>query len=64
MGLRYTTLRAAGIPEKYSVDGFPTVILIDPQGIIRAVHVGYSAHLREQLDQEIRKFLPAKVTSR
>ena len=32
MGLKYATLRAEGIPEKYGVQGFPTLILIDPEG--------------------------------
>ena len=46
MGLKYETLRAEGIPEKYGVQGFPTLILIDPEGKVRDVHVGYSPTLR------------------
>ena len=32
IGLKYATLRADGIPEKYGVQGFPTLILIDREG--------------------------------
>ncbi|HEY2586207.1 MAG TPA: TlpA disulfide reductase family protein [Tepidisphaeraceae bacterium] len=59
MGLNYATLKATGIPEKYGVHGFPTLIVIDPQGVVRDVHIGYSPHLREDLGQTIRKLLPS-----
>src|SRR5439155_1184551 len=29
MGLKYPTIKATGIPEKYGVQGFPTLIVID-----------------------------------
>lgn len=64
MSLNYDNLRAHGIPEKYGVDGFPTAILIDPKGVVRAVHIGYSAHLRDELDREVREFLPSKTAGR
>lgn len=60
MGLNYTTLHAVGIPEKYGVEGFPTLVLIDPKGVVRAMHVGYSAAVRKELDQEVRDLLPRK----
>lgn len=63
MGLSYNNLRAIGVSEKYGVDGFPTVILIDALGTIRAVHVGYSADLREELGRDVRKFLPGKTAT-
>ncbi len=42
MQLNYTTLHGQGVPEKYGVQGFPTFIVIDQKGIVRARHVGYS----------------------
>jgi len=47
--LNYPTLKAAGLPEKYAVMGFPTLIIIDPDGVVRARHVGYSPTLRDDL---------------
>ncbi len=60
MGLKYATLRAEGIPEKYGVRGFPTLILIDPEGTVRDVHVGYSPTLRTDLAKMIEGLLPLK----
>lgn len=61
MHLNYAiTLRSPEIPAKYGVHAFPTFILIDPAGIVREVRDGYSPHLREELDQAVRKLLPAK----
>jgi peroxiredoxin len=59
MGLNYATLKATGIPEKYGVRGYPTLFVIDPQGVVRDMHLGSSPHLREDLEQTIRKLLPA-----
>jgi thiol-disulfide isomerase/thioredoxin len=60
MGLKYATLRAEGIPEKYGVHGFPTLILIDPEGTVRDVHVGYSPTLRTEVAKMIEGLLPLK----
>ena len=51
--LNYATLKAKGLPEKYSVQGFPTLIVIDQKGIVRVRHVGYSPSLREELVKQI-----------
>jgi peroxiredoxin len=60
MGLKYATLRAEGIPEKYGVQGFPTLILIDPEGTVRDVHVGYSPTLQADVAKVIEGLLPRK----
>ena len=61
MGLRYQTLRAGqDLPEKYGVQGFPTLIIIDAQGVIRDMHVGYSPDLRQQVETTVRKILKAE----
>ena len=60
MGLKYVTLRAEGMPEKYGVQGFPTLILIDPEGTVRDVHVGYSPTLRTDVAKSIEGLLPSK----
>ncbi len=45
MGLNYATLKAAGLAEKYKVQGYPTLIVIDQEGTVRDVYVGYSPAL-------------------
>jgi thiol-disulfide isomerase/thioredoxin len=49
MGLGYPTVRAQGLPEKYGVRGFPTVVLIDRKGVVRDFHVGYAPDLSQTL---------------
>jgi thiol-disulfide isomerase/thioredoxin len=55
--LNYLTLKAVGLPEKYGVEGFPTFIVIDQKGIVRARHVGYSPTLREEMGHTIEGLL-------
>jgi peroxiredoxin len=60
MGLKYPTLRAEPLAQKFAVDGFPTLIVIDQQGIIRDVHGGYSKTLRAEVGGVIGKLLQAQ----
>jgi thiol-disulfide isomerase/thioredoxin len=55
--LNYLTLHGTGIPEKYGVQGFPTFILIDQKGIVRARHVGYSPTLHDEMAKTITSLL-------
>jgi thiol-disulfide isomerase/thioredoxin len=57
MALSYPTLKAQGIPEKYGIHGFPTLVIIDRHGVVRAWHVGYSATLRDRVVAEVEKLL-------
>jgi thiol-disulfide isomerase/thioredoxin len=59
LSLNYNILRAdQSIPQKYGVQGYPTLIIIDQQGIVRDVHVGYSPDLRQKVEHSVRKLLP------
>jgi peroxiredoxin len=60
MQLKYPTLKATGLPEKFGVRGYPTLVIVDPQGNIHDLHVGYTPTLREELGAVIRKLLAAK----
>jgi peroxiredoxin len=60
MKLTYPVLRAQGVPEKYKVQGFPTLIVIDPEGTVREFHVGYSPTLRDDVAKVIRGLLTKK----
>ena len=60
MGLNYTTLiEATKEPEKYHVRGFPTLVVVDPQGKIAEFHVGFTPNLRAEIGSVIRRNLPA-----
>ena len=60
MKLKYPTLKAETLAHTFDVDEFPTLLLIDQHGVIRDVHVGYSANLRRDLGLQIRKLLSEK----
>ena len=60
MSLKYATLCADGIPEKYGVRGFPTLIVIDTEGTVRDVHVGYSPTLKTDVAKTIEGLLTKK----
>jgi hypothetical protein len=64
MGLKYPTLLARGIPEKIDIKGFPAVILIGPDGVVRDIRYGYLPTLGAELAKEIEGLLPrgAKLT--
>jgi peroxiredoxin len=57
MALNYPVLKAKGVPEKYHVRGFPTLIIIDQEGKVADIHVGYSATLREQVARSVKRLL-------
>ena len=42
------------------VQGFPTLIVIDPEGNVREFHVGYSPTLRDDIAKVIRGLLAKK----
>jgi peroxiredoxin len=60
MKLTYPVLRAQGVPEKYKVQAYPTLIVIDPEGIVREFHVGYSATLHDDITKLVRGLLAKK----
>jgi len=59
LALDYPQVQATGIPEKFAVQGFPTLIIIDQEGKVRDLHVGYSPDLREQVSKKIQTLLSA-----
>jgi hypothetical protein len=60
MGLKYPTLKAIGLPEKFGVRGFPTLIVIDQQGKVHDLHVGYTPTLRQDIGRQIKALLEKK----
>ncbi|MGA2582385.1 MAG: TlpA disulfide reductase family protein [Tepidisphaeraceae bacterium] len=61
--LNYPTLKAADLPAKFGVGGFPTLILIDQMGVVSRVHVGWSPTLREDIGAQIQSLLNQPPTA-
>lgn len=57
MGLNFPTLKATGLPEKYKVQSFPTLVIIDQQGIVRDIHLGFSATLKDEVVKSVEELL-------
>jgi thiol-disulfide isomerase/thioredoxin len=55
--LNYPVLKARDLPEKYHVNAFPTLIIIDPAGKVADIHVGYTSTLREDVARTVRELL-------
>jgi peroxiredoxin len=49
MGLAYPMLRADKFAERYNAATVSEVVIIDQQGIVRDIYVGYSPNLREDV---------------
>ncbi len=60
MALEYPVLRSDELPAKYAVNSFPTLVVIDQQGKIADVHIGYSDHLFEDVTATVDRLLEAK----
>ncbi len=50
------------IAKKYNVRGIPTMAIVDKQGIVREVHVGASANLKEELEKALDKLTEQKTS--
>jgi thiol-disulfide isomerase/thioredoxin len=57
MQLEYPVLRSEDLPAKYAVQGFPTLIIVDQQGNIADIHVGYSPELYAQVTAVVDQLL-------
>jgi thiol-disulfide isomerase/thioredoxin len=60
MELTYPNLKAWEIRTKYGVRYYPTLLIIDPNGIVKDFYVGYSPTLRDDLITKVKELLPAK----
>jgi peroxiredoxin len=58
MKIPYPVLRANDIKETYPVNGCPTFVLVDQNGIIRNLRFGYSKSLYDDMAQHIINLLP------
>ncbi len=49
------------VGEAFQVEGYPTVVVLDAKGIVRAAHVGYSAEVGKTLGREVDALLDGKA---
>jgi thiol-disulfide isomerase/thioredoxin len=60
-GLDYATLRIdRKLPQKYGVRGYPTLVIIDQQGNVHDLHVGYTPTLQQEIGEVVRQLLAKK----
>jgi len=60
MSLNYPNLKASHLPEKYNVTSFPTLVILDQDGVIRDVHFGCSPTLRDDVVKSVEQLLNLK----
>ena len=46
--------------DTYGVSGIPTLVIVDKQGVVQVVHIGFSDSLKETLTQELSDILEGK----
>lgn len=59
--LSYPILKAGALPAKYMIPGFPTLLVIDQQGVVRDMYVGYSPTLGKDVSEIIEALLNEKA---
>jgi peroxiredoxin len=65
MGFKYPSLHAnEELARKYGVSTFPTTVVVDQEGIVRAFHVDYARSLGEDVAATIQKLLAETTNSR
>jgi len=57
MKLNYPVLKAAELQGKYRVSAFPTLIIIDRDGKVADVHVGYTKTLHAEVSKSVKSLL-------
>jgi thiol-disulfide isomerase/thioredoxin/outer membrane lipoprotein-sorting protein len=51
---------AQSVGDAFGVQGIPTLVLLDPEGVVQAVHVGYKEGIGEELQGDIETLLSGK----
>jgi hypothetical protein len=60
MGFTYPTLKAQSLLDKYGICSFPTLVIIDQQGIVHDLYIGDSRDLRKEVGDIVRNLLAKK----
>jgi thiol-disulfide isomerase/thioredoxin len=60
IGFTYPTLKAQSLLDKYGICSFPTLVIIDQQGIVHDLYIGDSPDLRTEVGDIVRNLLAKK----
>lgn len=60
MGIGYPVLRSEKVDGKYLVGGIPHLAIIDREGKLVGIHLGYTPTLREEVAKDVRRLLGAE----
>jgi thiol-disulfide isomerase/thioredoxin len=60
LGLEYPQVKAEGLSKLLDIHSFPTLIIIDQEGVVRHIHTGYSPDLHDRVAKHIDKLLQQK----
>ena len=59
MQLMYPTLYAKEIAAGYHIQVFPTLLILDQNGVVKDIHCGYSPDLRDEVEKQVEALLKA-----
>lgn len=57
MKIPYPTLHAKDIAAGYKIHEFPTLLVLDPNGAVKFIEVGYDEHLRDKVVADVTSLL-------
>ncbi|MDB5288840.1 MAG: thiol-disulfide isomerase-like thioredoxin [Phycisphaerales bacterium] len=60
LGLEHPQVKAQGLSKLLEIHSFPTLIIIDQEGVIRRLHAGYSPDLHDRVARHIDELLQQK----
>jgi hypothetical protein len=55
----YPTLYAKEIAAGYHIQVFPTLLILDQNGVVKDIHCGYSPDLRDEVEKQVEALLKA-----
>ena len=57
MKIPYPVLHAGKVADGYNIRGFPTLLVLDPKGVVRFIHICYAKDLRDQIEANVESLL-------
>lgn len=60
MGLDYPNWRGPGVPKLYGITGFPTLLVLDREGVVRDAHLGFDPDLEQKIAASVERLLIAR----
>lgn len=57
LDMQYPQVRSSEVAQKLGIQAFPTTMIIDQQGVVRGVFIGYSPDLGEKLARKVKSLL-------